>query len=83
MAFVNLAGKCQAIFTAQRAMTAIFPHNDNTTSASNYQSKLLCYIRYIQSFIIPYNCISDVPISLGLVSLYSICEIKANLSLLK
>ena len=37
-AFVNLAGKCQAIFTAQRGMTAIIPHDDDPTSLSNHDS---------------------------------------------
>ena len=37
-AFINLAGKCQAIFTAQCGMTVIIPQNSDNTSAANHQS---------------------------------------------
>ena len=42
-AFVNMAGKCQTIFTAQRAVAEIIPaQNDDNTLFSNQNGEFCC-----------------------------------------
>ncbi|XP_065887623.1 uncharacterized protein [Dysidea avara] len=59
-AFINLAGKCQAIFTAQCGMTVIIPQNSDNTSAANHQTTV--FHENVHNLV---NCLSE---KLGMVA---------------
>ena len=48
-AYANMAGKCQAIFTAQRAVAAIIPvQNHGSALLSNQHGEFCSYMLMIQ-----------------------------------